>query len=139
MSGTRKRTSSIGWNLTTKPFRELDHLEVTGTVVSHDTNRKPNRRKFKSVDLRMVPTHVPRDDWREDLEAVGHTWTEKGEQGKLHGVVHVPADVFYSLIPCLAINHFREFWVKVLNLHYTKGSIDEFSLDSGKFSVRFPD
>jgi hypothetical protein len=51
------------------------------------------------------------------MEAVGHAWTEKGEKEILHGTVHVAADVFYSLIPCLAINHFREFTVKVLNLH----------------------
>lgn len=88
---------------TDKPFREMDHLVVTGTVVSHDTNRMPNRRKFKTIELNLVPTHVPRDEWRKDLEAVGHAWTEKGEKGKLREVVHLPANVFYSLIPCLAI------------------------------------
>ena len=124
---------------TDKPYRELDHLVITGTVVSHDTNRKPNRRKFKTIEINLIPTHVPRDDWRKDLEAVGHAWTEKGEKGKLRGTVRLPADVFYSLFPCLAINHFREFSVKVLNLHYTKGSIDDFSLDMEKFSVKFPD
>src|SRR4030067_996206 len=117
----------------------MDHLVITVTVRGHDTNRKHKRRKFKTVELNLFPTHVPRDEWRKDLETVGHAWTEKGEKGKLHGTVHLAADVFYSLFPCLAINHFREFTVKVLNLRYTRGSIDEFSLDLMKESIKFPD
>jgi hypothetical protein len=129
----------VPWKETDQAHREMDHLVVMGTVVSHDTNRKPNRRKFKTVELNLFPTHTPRDKWRKDLDAVGAAWTEKGDKGKLHGTIHIAADVFYSLFPCLAINHFRELRVKVLNLHYTKGTIDEFSLDMEKFSLEFSD
>jgi len=114
---------------TDKPYREMDHLVVTGTVVSHDTNRRPNRRKIKTIEINLFPTHIPRDEWSKKMEAVGAAWTEQGEKGKLRGTVHLAAGVYYSIFPCLAINHFREFSVKVLNLHYTKGSIDEFSFD----------
>jgi len=127
------------WKQTNRAHREMDHLVVTGTVHSHDTNRKPNRRKFRTVELNLFPIHIPRDDWRKDLKAVGHAWTERGKKETLCGTVHVAADVFYSLIPCLAINHLRELHVKVLNLRHKEGSIDEFSLDQERLSEKFPD
>ena len=53
-------------------------------------------------------------------EAVGGVWTE---QGKLFGSLHVPADAFYSLFPCLAANHFKELELRILRMHYRHGDI----------------
>jgi hypothetical protein len=127
------------WKQTNQAHREMDHIVVTGTVLSHDTNRKPNRRKFRTVELNIFPTHVSRDDWRKDMKAVGHAWTESGKKETLCGTVHVAADVFSSLIPCLVKDHFRELHVKVLNLRHKEGSIDAFSLDQERLSDKFPD
>jgi len=91
-----------------------------------------------TVELKIFPTHVPRNEWRKDLEAIGYAWTEKGEKEKLFETFHAPAGVFYPLIPCLAINHFREFTVKVLNLRDTQGSIDEFTFEPEKTSLDDP-
>ena len=127
------------WKQTNQAHREMDHLVVRGTVLSHDTNRKPNRRTFRTVELNLFPTHIPRDDWRKDMKAVGHAWTERGKKETLCGTVQVAADVLYSLIPCLAINHFRELHVRVLNLRRKEGSIDQFSLHQERLSEKFPD
>ena len=121
---------------TDKPYREMDHLVITGTVVSRDTNRKSNRRTFRKVELNLFPVHFPRDEWRKDMKAVGRVWTERGRKETLIGTVHVAADVFHSLIPCLAINHFRELRLRVLNLHRAEGDIDDFELDQERMSEK---
>jgi len=116
------------WELNPEVLNESDRLVIEGTVRNHDTNRRSNRRHFKSIELWITPTYTPRSQWRKDPEAVGAVWTEKGEKGKLRAGVQLAADVFYSLIPCLAINHFKQFSLKVLNLRYSQGSIDNISL-----------
>jgi hypothetical protein len=82
-----------------EPYDEWDHLQIFATIRYHDKTVKGRKRTGQRVELWVFPTHVPRTDWRDDPEAVGGVWTE---QGRLFGSLHVPADAFYSLFPCLA-------------------------------------
>jgi hypothetical protein len=100
---------------------EWDHLQVFATVRYHDKGRKGRKRTGQRVELWVSPTHVPRENWRDDPEAVGRVWTE---QGRLFGSVFIPADVFYSLFPCLASSHFKELELRLLRMHYRHGDID---------------
>jgi hypothetical protein len=104
-------------------FDEWDRLKIFTTIRFHYKPRKGRKRTGQRLELWVRPTHVPRTDWRDDPEAVGGVHTEKGH---LFGTVFVPADTFYSLIPCLASNHFKELVLKVLRMHYRQGDIDEF-------------
>ena len=103
-----------------EPYDEWDHLQIFATVRYHDKAVKGRKRTGQRVELWVFPTHVPRTDWRDDPEAVGGVWTE---QGKLFGSLHVPADAFYSLFPCLVTNHFKELELRVLRMHYRHGDI----------------
>jgi hypothetical protein len=102
-----------------------DHLQIFATIRYHDKAVKGRKRTGQRVELWVFPTHVPRTDWRDDPEAVGGVWTE---QGRLFGSLHVPADLFYSLFPCLASNHFKELVLKLLRMHYRQGLIDGITL-----------
>jgi hypothetical protein len=108
---------------TESKYDEWDHLQIFGTVRYHHKPVKGMKRTGQRVELWVFPTHVPRTDWRDDPEAVGGVRTE---QGRLLGSLHIPADTFYSLIPCLASNHFKELVLKLLRMHYRQGDIDEF-------------
>ncbi len=101
-------------------YEEWDNLKVFATIRYHHKPRKGRKRTGQHVELWLSPTHVPRTDWRDDPEAVGGVWTE---QGRLLGSVHIPADTFYSLFPCLASNHFKELVLRVLRMHYRHGDI----------------
>ena len=101
---------------------EWDHLQVFGTIRYHDRHRKGRKRTGQHVELWVFPIHVPRTDWRDDPESIGGVWTQ---QGKLFGSLSIPADVFYSLFPCLASSHFKEFRLKLLRMHYRHGVIDQ--------------
>jgi hypothetical protein len=105
---------------------EWDHLEVFGTVRYHWTNRKTRTRKGQKVVLWLSPTHVPRENWREDPESIGGVWTE---DGKLFGALRISADTFYSLFPCLAAGMFKEIQIHIRNMKYRRGDLDciEFS------------
>jgi hypothetical protein len=70
-------------------------------------------------------THTPRDDWRDDPEAVGCVWTEGG---KLFGALRVAANAFYTLIPCLVVNRFKKLEIKVRGMKYRRGDLDGFEL-----------
>jgi len=102
------------------PYDEWDHLQVFATVRYHGKPRKGRKRTGQHVELWVFPTHVPRKDWRDDPEAVGGVWTE---QGKLFGTLSIPADAFYSLFPCLALNHFKELELILCRMHYRNGDI----------------
>jgi len=102
------------------PYDEWDHLQVFATVRYHDRHNKGRKRTGQRVELWVFPTHVPRKDWRDDPEAVGGVWTE---QGKLFGSLHIPADSFYSLFPCLASNHFKELELILRRMYYRNGDI----------------
>jgi hypothetical protein len=102
------------------PYDELDHLQIFATIRYHDRHNKGRKRTGQRVELWVFPTHVARKDWRNDPEAVGGVWTE---QGKLFGSLHVPADAFYSLFPCLASNHFKELELILRRMHYRQGDI----------------
>jgi hypothetical protein len=104
-------------------FDEWDRLKVFATIRYHYKPRKGRKRTGQRLELWFRPTHVPRTDWRDDPEAVGGVHTERGH---LFGTVFVPADTFYSLIPCLASNRFKELRLKLLRMHYRQGDIDEF-------------
>jgi len=101
-------------------YDEWDHLQVFATIRYHDKPCKGRKRTGQRVELWLHPTHVPRTDWRDDPEAVGGVWTE---QGKLFGTLSIPADSFYSLFPCLALNHFKELELRLLRMHYRQGDI----------------
>ena len=102
------------------PYDEWDDIKVLGTVRHHVTHRRSGRRKYQKVEVKLYPTHVPRDKWRDDPEAVGGVRTEKG---MLHAGVYLAADAFYSLVPCFAANHFKEVVLQVRNLRYTRGRL----------------
>ena len=105
---------------------EWDHLEVFGTVRYHWTNRKTRPRKGQKVVLSIFPTHVPRDDWRADPNAIGGVWTQ---EGKLFGTMRLASDTFYSLFPCLVAGIFKELGINIRNMKYRRGDLDriEFS------------
>lgn len=107
---------------------EWDHLEVFGTIRYHWTNRKTRPRRGQKVVLWLSSTRVPRENWREDPEAVGSVWTE---DGKLFGALRLPSDTFYSLFPCLAAGIFKEIQAHIRNMKYRRGDLDriEFSPD----------
>jgi hypothetical protein len=105
---------------------EWDHLEVFSTVRYHWTNRKTRPRRGQKVILWLFPTHVPRENWRDDPDSVGSVWTE---DGKLFGTLRLPSDAFYSLFPCLAAGIFKEIQIHIRNMKYRRGDLDriEFS------------
>jgi hypothetical protein len=105
---------------------EWDHLEVFGTVRYHWTNRKTRPRKGQKVVLWIFPTHVPRNDWRADPNAIGGVWTQ---DGKLFGTMRLASDTFYSLFPCLVAGIFKELEIDIRNMKYRRGDLDriEFS------------
>ena len=69
---------------------------------------------------------MPREEWRDNPEAVGGIRTEGG---KLLGIVSFPVDVYHSLIPCLLAGHFKQLQVTARDLHYRRGMMDRTSLD----------
>jgi len=103
------------------PYDEWDHLQVFGTIRYHDRAAKGRKRTGQRVELWLLPTHVPRKDWWDDPEAVGGVWTQ---EGRLLGTLHVPADTFYSLFPCLTSNHFKELELRLIRMRYRHGLID---------------
>ena len=121
-----RRGSKIDELLGDKPYDDWDDVEVLGTIQHHNSDRKARRRIFTTVDIRIHPTHVPRDKWRDDPEVIGGVWTGKE---KLRVNVSVAADTYHSLITCFASNHFREIRLEVRNLHYTQGSLYRISFD----------
>lgn len=107
-------------------FKEWDHLELFGTIRYHDNNRKTRSRKGRKVVIWLFPTHVPRQDWRDDPGAIGGVWTQ---EGKLFGTLHLASDTFYSLFPCLMAGIFKELNITIRNMKYRRGDLDciEFS------------
>jgi hypothetical protein len=88
-----------------RPYDEWDDIKVFGTVRHHVTHRKGDRRKFQKVEVRLYPTHLPRDKWRDDPDAVGGVYAEKGI---LHAGVYLAADALL-IVPCFA-NHYRKLF-----------------------------
>jgi len=121
-----RRGSKIDELLGDKPYDDWDDIEVFGTIRHHNSDRKGRRRIFTAVEISIHPTHAPRDEWRNDPEAIGGVWTEKE---KLRVNVSVAADTYHSLIPCFANNHFKEIRLEVRNLRYTQGSLYRISFD----------
>ncbi len=115
-------------------LQEQDCLQVFGTIRHHLTSRRTRRLTGQGVELSVYPFHdFSREDWnkyldQKDIESVrvGGVWTEKG---KLFGLVSLAADAYYSLIPCLAANHFKELELNVRQMKGRRGNLDgiEFS------------
>lgn len=100
------------------PYDDWDNIKVVGTVRRHVAHHKRSRGKFTKVDVKLYRTHIPREKWHQDPEAVGRVWTEKGV---LHAGVFLAADEYYSLVPCFIIGHFKELVLQVRNLRQSKG------------------
>lgn len=113
-------------------FDDWDHLEVFGTVHHHDANRKTRNRKGQKVILWIFPTHVPRDNWRDDPEAVGGVWTEGG---KLYGSLRLAADTYYSLFPCLLAGVFKEIQATIRDMKYRRGKLDRMEFSPTETSI----
>jgi hypothetical protein len=102
-------------------FNEWDHLQIFGVVRYHWTSTRKRKRTGQKVELWLFPEHTPRDDFRDDPEAIGGVNTR---EGKLFGSCRIPADAFYSLFPCLVSNRFKELEIKIREMHYRRGKID---------------
>ena len=107
-----------------EPYDEWGHLQVFATVRYHHKPTKGKKRTGQQVELWVSPTDVPRKDWRDDPEAVGGVWTERG---RLFGTLHIPSEAYYSLFPCLASNHFKELELRILRMRYRHGDLDGIS------------
>jgi hypothetical protein len=107
-------------------FKEWDHLELFGTIRYHKANRKTRSRRGQKVVIWISPTHIPRNDWRDDPNAIGGVWTQAG---KLFGTLFLGSDIFYSLFPCLVAGTFKEMGITIRNMRYRRGDLDciEFS------------
>jgi hypothetical protein len=79
-----------------------------------------------AVEVWISPSTVPRSEWREDPKAVGAVWKENQ---KLVVSVRFASEVFYSLVPCLVGDHFREVAFTVRDFRYHSGSLERISLD----------
>ncbi len=102
-------------------YDDWDHLQIFGTVRHHQPNRKTRKRTGQRVELWVSPTQTPRNEWRDDPEAIGGVWTEKG---KLFGACRIASDAFYSLFPCLATDRFKQLEIKILDMHHRSGKLD---------------
>ncbi len=102
-------------------YDDWDHLQIFGTIRYHQPNRKTRKRTGQRVELWLSPEHTPRTKWRDDPEAIGGVWTEKG---KLFGACRIASDAFYSLFPCLAIDRFKQLEIKILDMHHRSGKLD---------------
>ena len=102
-------------------YDDWDHLQIFGTVRYHQPNRKVRKRTSQRLELWVSPAHTPREEWRDDPEAIGSVWTEKG---KLFGACRIASDAFYSLFPCLTANRFKELKIKILDMHHRRGKLD---------------
>jgi len=102
-------------------YDDWDHLQIFGTVRYHQPNRRVRKRTGQRVELWLSPEHTPRKEWRDDPEAIGGVWTEKG---KLFGACRIASDAFYSLFPCLATDRFKQLEIKILDMHHRRGKLD---------------
>jgi len=107
-------------------FDEWDHLELFGTIRHHYANRRKRSRKGQKIVIWLYPTHVSREDWRDDPVAIGNVWTQ---EGKLFGSTYLASETFYSLFPCLVAKIFKEIIITIRNMKYRRGDLDciEFS------------
>jgi hypothetical protein len=101
-------------------YGEWDRILITTNIRHHITNRPNRRRKFEAVEIWLSPDHKLRSNWSKDAKDIGGIFPD---QGLLRVYVDLPSDVFYSLIPCLAINHFKEISLSAWNLRYSHGDI----------------
>ncbi|MDF1554392.1 MAG: hypothetical protein P1P84_15080 [Deferrisomatales bacterium] len=126
-----RRTYRFGVNRNRKlfpeAFDEWDLIEVFGTVRHHDgSGRRGKKLRWPNVEVWISPTTTPREQWRDDPEAVGGVRTESG---KLHVYTQFPVEVYLSLIPCFSMGHFKEMYLHVRNLYRRSGTLDSISLN----------
>jgi hypothetical protein len=125
-----QRTFSSGVNRSrwTKGSREIeylydewDNLQIHATIRHHEIFVKRKIRTGQAVELSILPTHVPRPDWQKKPEAIGIAMVHKD---KMFANVTLPADAFYSLFPCLTMNHFKEVKLTLFGMRHRHGDID---------------
>lgn len=114
-------------------FNEWDTLKVFGVVRHHKTFTRKRKRTGQKMELRVLPLHAPRQDWRDDPEGIGEM---ESREGKLFGVCHVPADVYYSLFPCLEANRFGELEIRIQGTRYRHGNIDAIEFSPKETSMK---
>jgi len=100
--------------------KERDHITITTKVRHHTTTRAKSSRKFEAMDFILSPEHALREKWSKDAERIGMIFFDR-ESFRAH--VDLASDVYFSLIPCLAANHFKEITLTVRNLRYWRGDI----------------
>ena len=88
--------------------------------------RTKTKRKISSGEIYLLPSHVPRAEFNDEVDRIGNTWVK---ERRLYCSAFVPADAFYSLSPVLAEGKFVEMKVRVRNLRYGKGHTDDVELD----------
>lgn len=105
---------------------EWDHLVIDCTI-RHAWRPSGSRRRVPELaEIWISPSSAPRSEWREDPKAVGAVWTDRE---KMIVSVRLASEVFHSLFPCLAANHFREVTFTVRDFHYHNGSLERISLE----------
>lgn len=105
---------------------EWDHLVVDCILRHHWASIKVTRKLPKKVELWVSPADGPRSELRRDPESVGAVWTERQ---KLIVITHLASEVFYSMFPCLATNHFRQVSFTVRDFRYSRGKLERISFD----------
>jgi hypothetical protein len=100
--------------------KEWDHITITTKVRHHTTTRAKSSRKFEAIEFSLRPDHELRGKFSKDAKDIGLIMFDRRI---LRAYVHLALDVYYSLIPCLATNHFKEITLSVRDLRYWRGDI----------------
>lgn len=106
--------------------KEWDRITITTKIRHHITNRINSRRKFEVVEFWLSPDHTLRSNWSKDAKDIGGIFSDRG---LLRAYVDLASDAFYSLIPCLVTDHFKEINVSVRNLRYSHGDIQSIGFE----------
>ena len=106
--------------------KEWDRIIIATKIRRHSTSRIKSSRKFEEVELCLSPDHALRGKWSKDAKSVGVIMFDRK---MLRAYADLASDVYYSLIPCLATNHFKEIALSVRNLRYWRGDIQWIGFD----------
>lgn len=100
--------------------KERDYITIATKVMHHTTTRAKSTRKFEAIEFCLRPDHELRGKFSKDAKDIGLIMFDR-ESFRAH--VDLASDVYFSLIPCLAANHFKEITLSVRDLRYWRGDI----------------